>query len=42
MPNVVVTPHVAFDTKEAIERILETTIANLKTFAQGTFDNRVC
>jgi len=32
MKNVIVTPHVAFDTKEAIERILATTIKNTESF----------
>jgi len=35
MDNVVVTPHNAFNTKEALERILETTVANLKGFTGG-------
>ena len=30
--NVVITPHNAFNTKEAIERILETTVYNIKSF----------
>lgn len=32
MPNVVVTPHSAFNTREAIGRIVETTIENIKAF----------
>jgi len=32
LPNVIVTPHIAFDTKEAGRRILETTVANIKGF----------
>lgn len=32
MPNVVLTPHNAFNTKEAIERILDTTIENIVSF----------
>lgn len=34
-PNVVVTPHNAFNTKEAIERILDTTVENLLAFEAG-------
>lgn len=34
-PRVVVTPHVAFNTDEAIQRILDTTIDNIKAFATG-------
>lgn len=30
--NVIITPHMAFDSNEAIERILETTIQNIKGF----------
>lgn len=37
MPNVVVTPHIAFATKEAIERISQITLENFKTFfSNGT------
>jgi D-lactate dehydrogenase len=32
MPNVVMTPHVAYDTREAKREILETTLANIKPF----------
>jgi len=35
MPNVVMTPHIAFDTKEAELRILQTTIENIKGFISG-------
>lgn len=40
-PNVLVTPHNAFNTKEAIERILTTTADNIKMFASGTPTNIV-
>ncbi len=40
-PRVVVTPHVAFNTEEAIRRILETTIDNVNSFIQGQTKNRV-
>ncbi len=39
--NVVVTPHCAFDTREAIERILDTTVENINAFAKGTSQNVV-
>lgn len=32
MPNVVITPHNAFNTKEALERILDTTVEGMKGF----------
>jgi D-lactate dehydrogenase len=35
MPNVIVTPHNAFNTKEAFLRILDTTIDNIVAFANG-------
>jgi D-lactate dehydrogenase len=41
MPNVVVTPHSAFNTVEALGRILQTTIANIEAFAAGTPQNIV-
>ena len=35
MPNVLMTPHNAFNTQEALERILKTTIENIKGFLAG-------
>ncbi len=35
MPNVLVTPHVAYNTVEARRRIVETSIANIVAFAEG-------
>jgi len=35
MPNVLMTPHNAFNSKEALARILQTTIDNIKGFAEG-------
>jgi D-lactate dehydrogenase len=32
--NVVITPHIAFDSKEALQRILETTANNIRNFLQ--------
>ena len=29
-PRVIITPHIAFDTREAIERILDTTVENIR------------
>lgn len=40
-PRVIVTPHVAFDTLEAIERILDTTAQNITNFAAGAPSNVV-
>lgn len=41
MPNVVVTPHIAFDTKEAITRILNTTLENINSYLRGEIINNV-
>ncbi|MFI5260651.1 MAG: NAD(P)-dependent oxidoreductase [Candidatus Paceibacteria bacterium] len=38
-PRVIVTPHVAFNTIEAIERIVSTTVENIQNFAKGTPSN---
>lgn len=35
MRNVVVTPHSAFNTREAVMRILDTTVANIRAYAEG-------
>ncbi len=39
--NVVFTPHIAFNSQEAVERILNVTLENLKAFLQGTPQNVV-
>lgn len=41
MPNVIITPHTAFNTQEALARILETTIGNIKQFLTGSPTNLV-
>ncbi|MFA5997905.1 MAG: hydroxyacid dehydrogenase [Candidatus Paceibacterota bacterium] len=40
-PRVIVTPHLAFNTQEAVERILNATIENIQKFAAGTPANVV-
>jgi D-lactate dehydrogenase len=35
-PNVLVTPHNAYNTEAALQRIIETTITNIEAFANGT------
>ena len=40
-PNVVFTPHNAFNSQEALERILDTTAENIAAFAAGTAKNVV-
>ncbi len=34
-PRVIVTPHIAFNTKEAVTKILETTVLNINSFLNG-------
>jgi len=40
-PRVIVTPHVAFNTAEAVRRIEDTTLDNIKSFIAGTPTNLV-
>lgn len=40
-PRVIITPHNAFNTTEAITRILDTTIGNINSFASGAPSNLV-
>mgnify|MGYP001597595379 FL=1 len=39
--NVVITPHIAFDSREALQRILETTVSNIVGFLGGSPTNVV-
>lgn len=39
-PRVIITPHIAFNTDEAIRRILDTTVENIKAFADGQIKNK--
>ncbi|MDD4931141.1 MAG: hydroxyacid dehydrogenase [Candidatus Colwellbacteria bacterium] len=41
MPNVIITPHNAFNTREALQRILDTTIENIEGFASGSVKNLI-
>ncbi|KPK81497.1 MAG: hypothetical protein AMJ81_10565 [Phycisphaerae bacterium SM23_33] len=41
MPNVIITPHVAFNSDEAVERIIDTTIDNIHSFLAGSPKNVV-
>ena len=42
LPNVIITPHMAFYTKEAEFSIMETTVGNIKSALSGTPQNLVC
>ena len=39
--NVVITPHIAFDSREALARILETTVTNVMSYVRGAPVNLV-
>jgi len=41
LPNVIVTPHVAYDTREAVARIMSVTLSNIEAFAAGAPRNVV-
>lgn len=41
LDNVIITPHIAYNTYEAIHRILETTMHNIDSFEEGVVDNNV-
>ena len=42
LPNVIITPHQAFLTQEAIENIVKTTVSNITAFEQGNPINQIC
>lgn len=35
MPNVIITPHMAFNSEEAVQRIVDTTLENIRAFHRG-------
>jgi len=41
MPNVLITPHNAFNSEEALLRIVDTTVDNIKAFVEGKIENNV-
>ncbi|WP_125206048.1 NAD(P)-dependent oxidoreductase [Capsulimonas corticalis] len=40
-PDLIITPHIAFDSLEAIERLMITTVANIQAFRRGSPQNVV-
>ena len=42
MPNVIITPHIAFNTADTINYVLQTTINNIRDCTKGLHTNRVC
>jgi D-lactate dehydrogenase len=41
MPNVIITPHIAYDTREAVARIIDTTLANIQAYDRRAPQNVV-
>jgi phosphoglycerate dehydrogenase-like enzyme len=41
MPNVIVTPHIAFYSKEAQAEIIKTTVENIKSFLNDSPQNLI-
>ena len=41
LENVIVTPHIAYDSYEAINRILTTMMKNINSFVEGKIENNV-
>ena len=42
MPNVIITPHIAYNTEESVETLLETTFNNVRDYYKGVRNNQVC
>ena len=42
MPNVLITPHLAYNTKEYINYVLEYTFNNIRDNIKGNYTNRIC
>ena len=42
MDNVIITPHIAYNTKESVHYLLEETFNNIKDFSKGMHTNQVC
>jgi phosphoglycerate dehydrogenase-like enzyme len=40
-PNVLITPHIGFNTREAVERLLDSSVENIVSFIEGTQRNVV-
>ena len=42
MDNVIITPHIAYNTKESVNYLLEETFNNIRDFSKGMHTNQVC
>lgn len=42
MENVIITPHIAYNTKESIDTLLRTTFNNVRDYMKGNHSNKIC
>ena len=42
MSNVIITPHIAYNTQESVDTLLETTFNNIRDYHKGFRNNQVC
>lgn len=42
LDNVIITPHIAYNTQESVDTLLETTFNNIRDFHKGFRNNQVC
>lgn len=42
MENVIITPHIAYNTQESVDTLLETTFNNIRDYSKGLHNNQVC
>ena len=42
MPNVIITPHIAYNTNESVNYLLQVTFNNIRDYFKGMNSNRVC
>jgi len=42
MNNVIITPHIAYNTQEAVDKLLQTTFNNIRDYSKGLYPNRIC
>lgn len=42
MNNVIITPHIAYNTEESVNKLLEVTFNNVRDYAKGMHTNQVC
>ena len=42
LPNVIITPHIAYNTTQSINYLLEASFNNIRDYVKGMYTNRVC